>query len=111
LVSCRSIWICIPRRWDALQIFSSVRRRMLRRTPLYFDDIDLVFNHRFAGELLAIDEFNQNNSDVKIDRWRGIRKHRPFPEATWLDKMYIAHDLKAIDAVTLMRDPRPEALR
>jgi hypothetical protein len=29
--------------------------------------------HRFAGELLAIEEFNARSKDVKIDRWRGLQ--------------------------------------
>lgn len=89
---------------DALPLLSGSKRRMLRRTTLYFDDIDFFFNHQFAGELLAIDEFNATNDDVRIDRWRGIRKQRPFPEAAWLDKMYVAHD---ITAITRFRPNRP----
>jgi hypothetical protein len=33
---------------------------------------------------------------VKIDRLRAIRSGRPFPEKTYLDMMYVAHDLVAI---------------
>lgn len=88
----------------ALRIFSAANRRMLRRTFLYFDDTDFECNHRFAGELLAIDEFNADRShDVRIDVWRGVANNRPFPEQPWLKKMWIAHDLGAITAVTLAR--------
>jgi hypothetical protein len=80
----------------AFDLLSSPNRRLLRRTPLYFDDIDFFFNHRFAGELHAIDEFNATVDGVRIDRWRGVRKERPFPEAPWLEKMYVAHDIAAI---------------
>jgi hypothetical protein len=82
---------------SALPLLSSPKRKMLRRTPLYFDDIDFYFNHRFGGELLAIDEFNRSTNGVRIDSWRGVRKERPFPEAPWLEKMYVAHDIAAID--------------
>jgi hypothetical protein len=71
--------------------------------PLYFDDIDSIFNHRFAGELLAIDEFNARQGDVRIDRWRGVRRGRPFPERPYLSQMYVAHDVKATSSVTLDR--------
>lgn len=94
---------------DALPLLSGPRRRLLRRTPLYFDDIDFFFNNKFAGELLAIDEFNATNDDVRIDRWRGIRKQRPFPEAPWLDKMYVAHDIAAISRFRPERRPRENA--
>ena len=94
---------------DAFPLIGTPKRKMLRRTPLYFDDIDFFFNHRFAGELLAIDEFNATVEDVRIDRWRGVRKQRPFPEAPWLRKMYVAHDIAAISRFRPDRPARPHA--
>jgi len=35
-------------------------------------------------ELLAIDEFNDENTDVKIDRWRGVQRYCVFPTTYWL---------------------------
>ncbi len=84
---------------DVLALFSGSGRRMLRQTYLYFDDVadpKATFFHRFAGELLAIEEFNESNDGVKIDIWRGLRSGRIFPESDWIEKMYIAHDLDAI---------------
>jgi hypothetical protein len=89
---------------DALRIFAVPEKRMLRHVPLYFDDIEFIFNHRFAGELLAIDEFNQEGHAVKIDRWYGVKTGRPFPERSFLDKLYVAHDLAAISNSVLKRD-------
>lgn len=88
---------------EVLRMFSASSRRMLRRVFLYFDDVDLMFNHRFAGELLAIEEFNRASPCVKIDRWRNIAALRPFPEAGWLKRMYIAHDLEAISKLNTSR--------
>jgi hypothetical protein len=90
----------------ALEIFTQPGKRMLRHVPMYFDDIDLSAVHRFAGELLAIDEFNESEQSVKIDVWRGIKTNRPYADETWLDKMYMAHDLAAISRCVLRRDPR-----
>jgi hypothetical protein len=88
----------------ALKVLVLPERRILRRTFLYFDDLDLSCNHRFAGELLAIDEFNRDAANrIKIDRWRGIANGRPFADSAWLEKMYIAHDLDAISSATLTR--------
>jgi hypothetical protein len=81
---------------DALKILSSNNRRTLRQTPLYFDDIDFITNHRWAGVLLAIDEFNQKCDTVKIDRWHNLKADKPFPEAHYWEKMMVAHDLRAI---------------
>lgn len=77
----------------------------LLRVPLYFDDVSAHYNHAGAGELLAIREFNEASRSIRIDRWRGIRTGRAFPEAEWLDRMYMAHDLGAIDRIQLDRDP------
>jgi len=90
---------------DVLKILSIPGRKILRRVFMYFDDIDFVFNHRFAGEWLAIEEFNQNNTLIKIDLWHGIKKERVFSDAPWLEKMFIAHDLDAINKYKSERDP------
>jgi hypothetical protein len=88
---------------DALGVLSHPRRNILRRVVLYFDELDLDYFHKFAGEFLAINEFNERNAHVKLDKWHGIRRQRPFPENHHLLGMYIAHDLEAISRVTLSR--------
>jgi hypothetical protein len=91
----------------ALQLLSHRNRWMLSKVPLYFDDVEEnLVSHRFAGELLAIEEFNETTSAVKIDRWRGIRANRPFPEDPFLERMYVAYDLEAISGTRLERDLR-----
>lgn len=91
----------------ALDILSLPSARMLHRVFIYFDDIELTFCHRFAGELLAIDEFNQANEKIKIDRLRGFAGDRPFPEKQYLKMMYVAHDLRAIASYANRSDPKP----
>lgn len=90
---------------DMLRLLTLPGSRMLYRTFMYFDDIDLVCNHLHAGELLAIDEFNRSNQMIKIDIWRGIRNERVFRDWPWLDKMFIAHNLEAINNCRLERAP------
>jgi len=90
---------------DVLKIFYSPGKRTLRRVFMYFDDLDFIFNHRFAGEWLAIDEFNRDHPLVKIDIWRGIKKNRVFHDEQWLEKMFIVHDLDAINNYTSSRPP------
>lgn len=87
----------------ALKILSHPKKQMILNTPLYFDDIDFLATHRFAGEFLAIDEFNRDVPGVKIDRWYGLKRDRPFPERPFLDKMFVAHDLDGISACSLKR--------
>lgn len=88
---------------DALKIFTLPNKRMLRQVPLYFDDINRLHNHKFAGEPLAIEEFNQENSNVKIDRWYHVKWRSAFPERLYFDDLYVAHDLDAINKTTLDR--------
>jgi hypothetical protein len=77
---------------------------ILQHVALYFDDVGLDRCHRWAGELLAIDEFNETHTDLKIDQWRGLREDRPFPEVHWIDKMFMCHDLKSITNTVLRRE-------
>ena len=94
----------------ALSVLSMPERRTLDHVALYFDDTEHSISHRFAGELLAIDEFNAMNSHVKIDLWRGVKNGRPFAEADFLQRMYIAHDLEAISRKVLYRPPLERSL-
>jgi hypothetical protein len=90
---------------DVLRILTRIDVPRLRRVAMYFDDLSESHNHRWAGELLAIEEFNERSPTMKIDRWRGLRAGRPFAEAPWLDAMYLAHDLAAISAIRMSRGP------
>ncbi|MGH8589737.1 MAG: hypothetical protein ACREXX_10530 [Gammaproteobacteria bacterium] len=69
----------------ALQVRLREDVRLLRRVAL--DDLDAVYDHRFVGELLAIEEFNLDSKKVKIDQWRRLQSGRPFPDADWLRGM------------------------
>jgi hypothetical protein len=88
---------------NALRVLSMPGARTLDHVALYFDDTEHSISHRAAGELLAIDEFNQTHAHATIDRWRGIKNERPFPEASFLQKMYMAHNLEAISSRVLDR--------
>jgi len=80
----------------ALEILRLPNRRMLRQVFLYFDDIIGTEYHRFAGERLAIEDFNSESQWVKIDHWNALcgRIFRDYP---WVQKMYVAHDIAAIN--------------
>lgn len=90
---------------EALNVLRRSDVPRLRRVAMYFDDLWDHYNHSFAGELLAIDEFNCASDSLKIDRWRGVRPGRPFADAPWVNSMYIAHDLQAISSARLTRSP------
>jgi hypothetical protein len=80
---------------STMHAFHIFEKPILPHTPVYFDDVILPFNHRFAGELLAIDDFNRRSENVKIDRWHGIKLLTAFSDSQWAEQMYTAHDLRA----------------
>jgi hypothetical protein len=85
-------------------IFRSRDRKMLAHVPLYFDDISFYGASAYAGELLAIREFNADDNPVKIDPWPALRFNRPFSDSRWLSKMYVANDMEKVEKLsTLVR--------
>ncbi len=95
---------------QALNILLDPNLKMLQHVPIYFDDIEFIFNHKYAGELLAIDEFNERSEHVKIDKWYGVDIGRPFPEHSFLKKMYVAHNLTAISNNVIKGAPQQLAM-
>ena len=89
---------------QALEILRLPNRQMLRQVFLYFDDIIGTEYHRFAGERLAIEDFNRENQWVKIDHWYALCS-RIFRDYPWVQKMYVAHDIAAINNYHIERAP------
>lgn len=58
---------------------------------LYFDDIVLASYCDWAGELLAINEFNAEHSMRKIQQYRFLRSRRIFKNARWIDQIFLLH--------------------
>ncbi|MDV2496323.1 MAG: hypothetical protein RX316_08965 [bacterium] len=85
---------------DALQVLSLPGKRITKTVVMHFNSISRFGLHRFAGELLAISEFNSQNHHVKIDQWHGFSSTRVFPQAWWVHGMYVARDLEAISKVS-----------
>ena len=80
---------------QALEILRLPKRQMLRQVFLYFDDIIGTEYHRFAGERLAIEDFNRESQWVKIDHWYALCS-RIFRDYAWIQQMYVAHDIANI---------------
>lgn len=90
---------------DALRVFAEART-CLRRVACYFDDVDNDVSHAWAGEQLAIAEWNAASPDVKIGTWHGLTNGKPFPDAPYWRRMRLAHDLRAIEQWGLTRQAR-----
>jgi hypothetical protein len=59
---------------------------------MYCDDVRFFFANRWCGELLAIDEFNQENTMRKIDEDRSLGE-RPSKVDSWYKSMFVCHIL------------------
>ena len=78
---------------DALKVFDLDDKYLLPRVTCYFDDIvgeDHVFQNKYVGELLAIEEFNVAHERQKIVPIHGLAAKRDLP-AAWNDSMYAMH--------------------
>jgi hypothetical protein len=80
---------------DSFNIFYADNRYFLPRIFMYFDNIigdNTWLSGEFAGELLAIKEFNLNNSSRKIAANRAMRAS--YPDQWWANQIYIYHDFQ-----------------
>ncbi len=76
---------------EALKLFEGPATSYLPLVTAYFDDVQFELHNPFAGELLAIKEFNQRNQFRKICRWEFLECRRVFRNAEWLKHMFTLH--------------------
>lgn len=77
----------------AMTVLKDRPETLLPRTFCYFDDIvgpDIELHNRFAGELLAIDEFNSESDQRKLSLINGLAAKRITP-CLWAEQMYVLH--------------------
>jgi hypothetical protein len=80
---------------DALTLFEADATHFLPRIFMYFDDIkgnNTWLINEFAGELLAIEEFNKKHSLKKISANRCMPLL--YPDQWWAHQIYIYHDFQ-----------------
>jgi hypothetical protein len=78
---------------DALRLFDGRPDAYLPCVTLYVDDLSLATHTRFAGELLAIREFNDKHELRKLDWDWNLANTRVFKRAEWLTHMFKLHVL------------------
>ena len=76
---------------DALKIFGGSAEFYLPTTIVYLDDIQLAHHNPFAGELLAVSEFNAETPFRKICRHDFFENTRIFRNADWIKHIYYLH--------------------
>ena len=78
---------------DALRLFDAPDASLLPRVFCFFDDFiggDDELHSHFAGELLAIDEFNAAHEQRKLGAIWGLRYKRRI-KAHWNESTYVLH--------------------
>lgn len=78
---------------SALKCLNGSSDKYTPAVSMYFDDVSFFFANRWAGELAAIEEFNDENHRRKIDSDRSLPGHRPSKPAAWYQSMYVCHIL------------------
>ncbi len=88
---------------DALRLFDGRPEAYLPCLPVYVDDLALSTHTRFAGELLAIREFNEAHELRKLDWDWNLANSRVFKRAEWLTHMFKLHVLDHAERGDLSR--------
>ena len=78
----------------SLELFKGDHEYFLPRVFCYFDDTigddDQVSHNDFVGELCAISEFNNSETQMKLSRINGL-SHKRAVSAAWNDVFYVLH--------------------
>lgn len=96
---------------DALLLFTGRPDAYLPWLPVYADDVALPSHTPYAGELLAIREFNKENELRKLDRDWNLRYSRVFKHAEWLEHMFRLQVLDHAERTDVSRPDRVEELK
>jgi hypothetical protein len=78
---------------ECLQVFLGSPDRYLPWTLVYLDDVGFESANPWAGELLAVREFNEENEMRKIHLFGGLRHKRLCKNTSWMDQVYLLHVL------------------
>ena len=97
----------------ALRIFDGEPDRYFPYLPVYVDDLHMPTHSQYAGELLAIEEFNDAHEFRKIEPDRMLRTNRVFKHAEWLAHMFKLHvfdhptrrDVSPADHIVVVDNP------
>ncbi len=94
---------------DALRLFTGPPDRYFPYVTVYVDDLALPTHTRYAGELLAIAEFNEEQELRKLEPDGYLVHTRLFKRAEWLAHMYKLHVLDHAERNDLRAPDRIEA--
>jgi len=94
---------------DTLGVLEGTPVQYLPKTVIYLDDVELESHNSWCGELLAVNEFNDEHELRKIERHAFLRSRRIFRNAPWIDHIFTLHILDHPTRSTLIGG-RPKAV-
>lgn len=74
-----------------LDVLLGPSHKYLPTVCVYLDDIGVETANPWCGELLAVNEFNDEHELRKIAPFPHLRHHRLFKNVDWIDQMFTAH--------------------
>lgn len=77
----------------ALEVFKGRPEQYRPSVLLYLDDTVIESANPWCGELLAVNEFNDENALRKIAPFPMLRARRLFKNARWIEQIYLVHVL------------------
>lgn len=77
----------------ALEVFKGRAEQYTPSVLLYLDDTVIESANPWCGELLAVNEFNDENALRKIAPFPMLRARRLFKNARWIEQIYLVHVL------------------
>jgi hypothetical protein len=95
---------------QALRLFTGPATCYFPYLPVYVDDVALSTHTHYAGELLAIAEFNEREEHRKLELDRTLVHARVFKHAEWLAHMFKLHVLDHPERNDLRRPDRVEVV-
>lgn len=95
---------------ECLRLFDGAPTSYLPITLVYLDDVEEEGVNPWAGELLAVHEFNATHPLRKISAYNFLRQRRIFRNAKWIDHMYALHVFDHPTRSSPRRASRPAVL-
>ena len=77
----------------ALEVFTGKAENYMPAVLLYLDDTVIETANPWCGELLAVNEFNEEHASRKIAPFPMLRARRLFKNSRWIDQIYLVHVL------------------
>jgi hypothetical protein len=78
---------------ECLRVLTGRPEQYLPMTIVYLDDIGVPNANPWVGELLAVNEFNDEQPMRKIHPYTFLRAQRFFKQTRWIDYIYVMHTL------------------